>query len=378
MSIRSIWSFIVRSRVVAAALVILLGMASGSARAQGRSGAVYVLTNQTTGNSVIVYHRAPDGTLSFSGIFSTGGTGIGTGTNPVDPLGSQRAVVLSEDHHLLFAVNSGSNEISAFAVKRGHLQLLDTLSSGGTMPVSIAVHGSLVYVLNAGGEPNITGFTIDRSSNHLVLLHGSQRSLAGGSAAAPAQVSFSPDGSVLMVTEKGTQTIDTYTVDDDGYASDPMAHVSSGATPFGFDFTHRGIVVVSEAGPNALSSYELEEDGGLKLVTGSLANGQKATCWAVATDDGRFAYTANAASGTISSYGVTRDGTLSLLDPTSGVTAMGAAPTDMALSSDSRFLYVREGGTHSVGGFRVEEDGSLTPVGTVDGIPAGAQGIAAF
>ena len=375
MDIRSIRSFTVEVIGVIATLVFLLGIAPGSARAEGHSGAVYVLTNQSTGNSVIVYRRAPDGAISLSGSFSTGGKGMGTG---VDPLGSQGALVLGEAHRLLFAVNAGSNEISVFAVSGTDLQLLDKVPSGGTMPVSIAVRGRLVYVLNAGSNPNITGFFIEPRTGHLILLAGSQRSLAGGSAASPAQVSFSRDGDVLMVTEKGTQTIDTYTVNDDGLASGPAAHVSSGATPFGFVFTRGNVAIVSEAGPNALSSYEVDEDGGLELVTGSLPDGQKATCWVVATDDGRFAYASNTASGTISSYEIRRDGTLSLLNPTAAVTGNGSAPTDTALSGNSRFFYVREGGSNSVNGFRVEADGSLTPVASVNGISAGAQGIAAF
>ena len=375
MDIRSIRSFTVGVIGVIATLGFLLGIAPGSARAEGHSGAVYVLTNQSTENSVIVYRRASDGTLSLSGSFSTGGKGMGTG---VDPLGSQGALALGEAHRFLFAVNAGSNEISVFAVRGTDLQLVDKVSSGGTMPVSIAVHGRLVYVLNAGANPNITGFFMNPRTGHLILLAGSQRSLAGGSAASPAEVSFNRDGDVLMVTEKGTQTIDTYTVDDNGFASGPTAHVSSGATPFGFVFTHGDIAIVSEAGPNALSSYEVNDDGGLERVTSSLPNGQKATCWVVATEDGRFAYTANTASGTISSYEITRDGTLSLLNPTAAVTGNGTAPTDMALSSDSRFFFAREGGSNSVAGFRVEADGGLTPVGSMDGIPAGAQGIAAF
>lgn len=376
MEIRSVKSFVVRIAAVIGMLVVLLGIVSQPVQAERHSGAVYVLTNQSTGNAVIVYRRAPDGTLTMSGSFSTGGKG--TMATGADPLGSQGALVLGEGHRLLLAVNAGSNEISIFAVGDASLTLVDKVSSGGTMPVSIAVDGPLVYVLNAGGTPNITGFVIDPFTHHLVHLPGSQRGLAGGSAASPAEVSFNPDGSVLMVTEKGTQTIDTYTINDDGYASGPTAHASSGATPFGFAFTSRGIAIVSEAGPNALSSYELDEDGDLELVTGSLGDTQSATCWAVVTDDGRYAYAANAGSGTISSYEVTRHGALSLLNATAGMTGSTSAPTDMALSTDSRFLYVREGGSSSVGGVRVEDDGSLTFVGTVGGIPADTQGIAAF
>ena len=180
-----------------------------------------------------------------------------------------------------------------------------------------------------------------------------------------------------MVTEKGTQTIDTFLVDNGGFASGPISNPSSGSTPFGFQFTHRSVAIVSEAGPNALSSYRVDENGQLELITGSLPNGQAAVCWAVVTNDGRFAYTANAGSSTVSSYAVSPEGILTLLDPAAATTGAGSAPTDAALSGDSRFLYVRDGGQNVVHGFRVEADGSLTPVGTTGGIPAGSQGLAA-
>lgn len=374
MSKDQIKGLFVRSVLAIAVSATLLVVFPRAVRAGGHHGAVYVLTNQATGNAVMVYRRAHDGSLSLSGTFLTGGKGMGTGA---DPLGSQGALVLGPGGRLLFAVNAGSNEISEFAVDRGGLRLLDKEPSGGVMPVSIAVRGWVVYVLNAGGTPNVSGFAINVFNNRLRPLPGSTHNLPGGNAAAPAQVGFDRDGDVLMVTEKGTSTIDTYTVDDDGRLSSPVTTPSSGATPFGFAFAHRGIAVVSEAGPNALSSYQVHEDGSVQLLSGSIANGQKATCWAVVTEDGRYTYTANASSGTISSYDLARDGFLSLLDATAGVLPSGSAPTDMAFSRDSRFLYVRDGGHNAVTGFRVESDGSLTPVGSVTGIPAGAQGIAA-
>jgi 6-phosphogluconolactonase len=237
----------------------------------------------------------------------------------------------------------------------------------------------LVYVLNAGGTPNIAGFIIEPWTNKLVALQGSQRPLAGGSAANPAEVSFSLDGRVLMVTEKGTQTIDTYIVNWDGTVSEPISNRSSGATPFGFEFTHRSLAIVAEAGTtsNALSSYRAAENGELELITGSLENGQRGVCWALVTSDGRYAYTVNAGSGTLSSYAASPEGFLSLLNPVAISTGSGSTPTDPALSRDSTFLYVRDAGLNVVHGFRVEADGSLTLVGTAGGIPTGGQGLAA-
>ncbi|MGH8201134.1 MAG: lactonase family protein [Steroidobacteraceae bacterium] len=356
--------------------IALLGLQAGllPARAGDRGGAVYVLTNQTP-DSVMVYARAADGTLRMTGKFPTGGTGTGTGP---DPLGSQGSLVLDRWGLLLFAVNAGSNDVSVFAVRKQglDLKLMDRSKSGGTMPVSIAVHGRLVYVLNAGGAPNIQGFVIEPFGGHLVPLPGSQRLLPGGAASSAAEVAFSPDGDVLIVTEKGTNKIDTWRVNDEGYAENGMTLDSSGATPFGFAFARRDVAVISEAGPSALSSYDVDDDS-VQLLTGSLSDGQKANCWVIVTRNGRYAFTTNTGSGNISSYLLTRDGFLTLLNGVAASTGTGTAPIDMALSEDGRFLYVREAVKGMVDGFRLESDGSLTAVSSVGGVPAGAQGVAA-
>ena len=358
----------------AAAVLALLMFAPGPGLADGRSGNVYVPTNQPTGNSIMVFHRDAAGALTFVGSVDSGGVGTGTGA---DPLTSQGAVVLSRDNRLLFAVNAGSNSISVFAVSGDRLDLLDTVASGGTLPVSLTVRGNLLYVLNAGGTPNISGFTIEPRTNQLVPLAGSTQNLPGGIAATPAEVSFSPDDSVLVVTEKGTNLIDTFTLEDDGVARAGVSFPSSGSTPFGFAFGRDNVMIVSDAGSGAVSSYTVDEEGNVDLVTPALSDTQAAPCWIVVPRNGRFAYTANAGSGTISSYTVGDNGNLTLLDVAAASVAHGSAPTDMALTNNSRFLYVRNGGNGTISGFRLNADGSLAPISTVGGLPPGTQGIAA-
>jgi len=360
----------------AATVAALLMLLPQTGLAGDRTGDVYVLTNQPTGNAVMVFHRDAVGMLTFAGSFASGGTGAGTGA---DPLGSQGAVVLGEDNRLLFAVNAGSNSISVFAVSGDHLTLLDTVSSGGIEPVSVTVRHDLVYVVNAGGTPNISGFRIEPGPKILAPLSGSTQNLPGGAAAAPAEVAFNSDGSVLLVTEKGTNVIDTFTVDDDGVAQPGVSFPSNGATPFGFALGHNNVAVVSDAaggpsGTSALSSYEVGEDGNLEVITPALGDSQKAACWVVVTRNGRFAYTSNTASNTISGYTISEEGDLALMNVTA---ASGNIPLDMALSRNGRFLYARNAGNSAVTGFRVEANGSLTPVTSAAGLPAGAAGIAA-
>ncbi len=373
--LQKIW----KSRFLSAVpLVALLTICTQVGRANGNSGDVYVMTNQPSGNAVMVFHRGPRGMLSYSDTFATGGNGLGSG---VDPLGSQGALVLSEDQRLLFAVNAGSNSVSVFATRGDSLRLLNTVSSGGVMPVSVAVKHDLVYVLNAGGTPNISGFRIRVATNHLVPLPGSTRNLPGGAASGPAQVSFSPDGDVLVVTEKGTNTIDTFPMH--GWLPGPgMSFPSSGTTPFGFDFGHDGVLVVSNAsggavGQSTVSSYEVDEDGNLVVVSPALGDTQTAACWLIVPRNGRFAYTTNAGSNTISSFRIFEDGGLTLLNAVAASTGDGTTPIDMAFSGNSRYLYTSNGGDGTISGFRVGFHGRLIPVASASGVPSGAQGIAA-
>lgn len=352
-----------------------------AARADDDNGAVYVLSNQVASNAVLVFSRAANGSLSYSGTFATGGTGTGplaaAGAPFLDPLASQSSLVAHAG--LLFAVNAGSNEISLFRADGKELDLLDKVPSGGQRPVSIAVYGDYVYVLNQGSAtvaPNITGFTVDRLRDHLVPL-GSQRPVAGGIGSGPAQISFNDDGSVLVVTEKATNQIDTYRVDSHGFASEPTSFASAGSVPFGFGITYRGVVVVSDAASGAASSYHLSENGNLTSISGPVSNGgQAAPCWLVTTRDGRFAFEANAGGSTIASFSVASDGSLTLINSSAG--AIGGGLLDLTLSHDGRFLFVRDG-QGTVASFAVGANGTLTSAGSLPSgsIPFGSQGIAA-
>jgi 6-phosphogluconolactonase len=343
---------------------------AGAALGGGARGAVYTLTNSAAGNAVAVFDRAGDGTLTPAGTVPTGGVGTGAG------LGSQNALVLNEDGKLLLAVNAGSNTISAFSVeKRGLMPLGAPVPSGGTQPISLTVEHEIVYVLNAGSPENITGFRIGKTG--LTPIPGSTRPLSGAGVG-PAEVQFSPNGKLLVVTEKGTNSIDTYVVGHDGLTTGPNSQASAAATPYGFAFGGKGRLIVSDAVGGApvasgLSSYDVSKSGVLGAVTPFLGDTQTAACWVVVTKNGRFAYTTNTGSASVSSYRIGHDGSLTLQNAVAGAT--GATPTDVDLSRDGRYLYAHVSG--AISGFRVDSDGSLTPVAGATGLPAGSVGIAA-
>ena len=333
--------------------------------------AVYTLSNSASGNEVMMYTRSASGSLSLAGSYPTGGNGTGSG------LGSQGAVVLSNG--FLFAVNAGSDAVSVMNVSPAGLTLADKVSSGGTMPISLTAYNDLLYVLNAGAAENITGFRIS-GSGQLTPISSSTQPLSGAGVG-PAQVEFNPWGNVLIVTEKGTNLIDTYPVGSDGVAGAPITQASSGNTPYGFEFDKSGHLIVSDAfggGANAgaMSSYNVSP-AGIDVITGPVANLQTAPCWVVVTKNGKFTYTSNTVTNNISGYKIARDGSITLFND-GGITAStGAGPIDMAVSNDSQYLYSLNSGDQTISVFRINNGhGSLSPVQTVSGLTMGGAGLA--
>ena len=355
-------------RSLMSAIVALLAIAAPAGAADD-PGAVYALSNSVSGNAVLVYDRSSDGALSYAGSYATGGAGSGGG------LGSQGAVTLSGDGRTLLAVNAGSNSVSSFAVKSDGLELRDVESSAGGRPTSVAEHHGLVYVLNAGLPNSIAGFRLD-SKGELTPIAGSVRPLAAAQTT-PSQIAIAPAGDALVVTERATNSIMTWSLDKDGVPAGANVFASGGAGPFGFAFGHRGTFVVSDAaGASGASSYRLDGSE-VQTISPLIPSMRTAACWAVVTKDGRFAYVTNGGTGDITGLGIDQDGSISLLDP-SGVTAtVGGAAVDAALSNDSRFLYVRNGALAKIDAFRIGDDGSLTWAGVVTGLPASAAGLAA-
>jgi 6-phosphogluconolactonase (cycloisomerase 2 family) len=335
--------------------------------------AVYVQTNDAAENEIVAFSRAEDGTLAPMGRYSTGGRGTGEPHLP-----SQSSVVLSEDGRWLLVVNAGSDEFSLFAVEPDRLRLADRVGSGGSTPTSTAVNGALVYVLN-NSSASISGFRL--VDGELTALADSTRSLSRDDAD-PAQISFTADGGTLIATERGTNAISSYVIDEAGLAEGPTTIKSSGLTPYGFGFAN-GWMIVTEAfggaiGAAATSSYAMTGAGELALVSGSVGDTRSEVCWAAVTNDGRFVFVTNFGDGTVSSYEISRDGSLTLRDPVAGSTRQGEKGVrDEALTGDGRYLYAIDADAQKLFGWSVGPTGELTPVGQFDGVPATVAGLAA-
>jgi 6-phosphogluconolactonase (cycloisomerase 2 family) len=362
---------------VAPAVAGAEGVHGGQSFRDGADHVVFVQTDNPTGNQVVAYDRADNGRLALANTYNTGGLGGVLNGSAVDHLASQGSLAYDQQDALLYAVNAGSNTVSVFSVRDDELDLRQVVGSGGTFPVSVAVHGNLVYVLNAENGGSVQGYIA--FLGHLFPLPGSNRTLGlviptdtTQFTNTPGQVAFSPDGSKLIVTTKlNLSDIDVFGVGPFGILSaSPVVNSEPGTGPFGVSFDRAGNLVVANAANNSLSTFTLGHNGTVSLID-SVATGQAATCWV--TPAGGFFYASNAGSATLSGFGDS-SGNLTLLSPP---TSTGPGTVDG--SAVGQFLYVQTGGNGIVDEFQVSPSGSLAGIGfvTVPGA-AGGEGIVAF
>ena len=350
-----------------------------------RGGLVYVMTNDSNANEILVFARDRRGRLLAvpGAAVRTGGSG-GSINAPFDPLGSQNSLVHDDRLGLLFAVNAGDNSVSAFETERtARPRRTTVVASGGLIPVSLAVSDNRLYVLNAGGRGAVTTFAIGLDGQ-LTPLGTLDLGLSNGTSLpfnhnlAPGQVGVDALARRLIVVNAGGQELLVADLNDEGIPVGPLTSTPTpGPLPFTFDISRHGSILVAEAS-GSVSAFDPPAGAVPLTVTASaISTGQAASCWIVAHDNG-FAFVSNTLSNAISLYRFTRTGRLELVNGVAAKT--GGAPTDITLAAEGRFLYSLNAGTGDITGFAIDPDnGHLTLVETQRGLPAnlGIQGIAA-
>ena len=349
---------------------------------------VYTSSNEVDGNRVIAFDADKrSGQLVEIGSFDTRGTGTGA------PIGNQAALATDASDRWMFVTNAGDGSVTSFRLQTEGLEFVNRQSSRGNSAISVAVFGTLVYVLNEGSGvendvprlryDNISGFRFD-AVGRLRFISGSTRIIDRTQLTAPAQIGFNKSGTVLLITEKATNTITTYVVDKDGLAAhSPLKRPSAVPTPFGFEFGDRDYVFITEANGGAqgvTASYRVNRTTGEVSSLVDRIDQGNATCWTVLSSDETIGYSVNTGSGSVSPYGINFDGTLEPFfsnNPGREI-ATGDAPRDAILTQNNQFLYVLNNGSGEIDGFRVRRNGSITgrdihPVS----VPASVTGILA-
>jgi 6-phosphogluconolactonase (cycloisomerase 2 family) len=345
----------------------------------GGHHAVFVQTDNRAGNQVVAYRRGEDGQLTQEAVYDTGGLGGALIGSVADHLASQGSLTYDPEHALLYAVNAGSDTVTVFAVNGDRLTRRQVVPSGGPFPVSVAVRGDTVFVLNALDGGSVQGYTVHdgrldmRSDWHRDL--GLDPHAVPQFTNTPGQVGFTGDGTRLVVTTKANgNAVDVFDLAPDGTpATAPTVTTLPGAVPFAFvpDGPHG--LFLTEAGANALAAVQIHRDGTAREKAVA-ATGQVAACWI--TRIGDLLYVSNAGSASLTGFRATDHGrTLTNL----GNTSTDPGTTDTAATHDGRYLYAQTGVNGIVDEFAVQHDGSLTPVGSVT-VPGaiGGEGIVAF
>ncbi len=372
--------------VSAGVLVLGLGfIAVGTAGAStprtfnqwGHRQALFVETDASSGNSVLSYRQATDGTISYAGTYATGGLGATSAGASADPLASQGGLALANDGANLIATNPGSDTVTVFSVDGTHLNVEQQLPSGGLFPDSIATSGRLVSVLNAGGAGAVAEF--EWFNGRLVPLAGQVRSLGLSNTTPPefhhgaGEVAYTPDGQHLIVTTKlSTNAYDVFSVGANGaLGSAPVVTTSVNALPFSFTFDAAGNVVGAEASNSSVTTYRVNANGSLTSL-GTVSDGAAALCW-ISGANGVF-YGSNAGSATISSFTENAGGAPLLVSATAATAHAGT--TDSVVSPDGKFFYVESGGAGTIDAFAIGANGALTQIETIFNVPVASEGLA--
>lgn len=357
---------------------------SGCSKTPGEVGAVFALTNAAGNNEVVAFSRAQSGALTQTGLFATGGSGIGVDFD------TQGGLQLSNDKRFLYAVSPGSDILTVFSVDGSCLEKIQEIYAGD-QPLSITLHADsgFAYVLDGSvASTGIFGFKLSDDGTLAPLTN--ETIPTSTPIGVPGVITFSPDGKSIVVTNKVGSTLDFYSVDSDGNAELTATTNSSGIRPFAATFRKDGILFVVESGlpvteNAAVSSYSVDTaSGAMTPITNSEKNQQTDGCWILlAGEDQKYAYTANFASGTVSSFNVAENGSVTLIDGAAGFSGNMSEPVDLAMSEDGKVLYNLLRGTGALHAWTINEDGSLGSIGQYGegtGLPAanGASGLAAF
>lgn len=409
-----------------------------------RQGAVFFGSNAESGNIVTAFARNSDGSLTKVGAYSTGGTGSGSFEENANGMlvGDNNGAIDPQHPNIapkfVFVTNAGSSTISVFRIEKNSLKLVDQVSSGGQKPISIAVRDGIMYVLNSGefenrlfiynglqpigttencttGQlPSITGFRVD-PQGHLTEIAGSTRLLSNIAYSGCAQVSITPDGTGVIVSQRDAGkpatgfakgNFEIFPLRTDGTTADPKPAIPSGNGPFGFTWADDHTLIATEQNGGFVNTLGGETssyswDGATASLTGNGPTSKTHTtdpCWIAVTGKSssgpQVAYVSGF-EGTLSSFAVGADGRLTELHPQAtapdGTTiAQGGLPegnTDLFLSRDSKFLYVDNSEDGSVYAFRTVPNGSLLLIkkyhvydvpSVFDGGQFNQSGIAAF
>jgi 6-phosphogluconolactonase (cycloisomerase 2 family) len=320
-------------------------------------------------NTVSAFSVSPSGALTLlpGSPFLTGGIGTANGYY------ASNRIAISAGDNFLFASNAGSNDVSVFRINRltGALSLVEgspfaTGGSGelGGIALSPTPDGRFLMAGNSDSS-NVTVFAISRGGA-LSPIEGSPFPAQSP----PDGIKVSPNGKFLAVAEFNANQIEMFGISPNGSlaslgAYPGVAVAGGGIAGVDIDCYPRLLYdAEGSAGDTIVEGYSVSNKGALTPVPGSPFEpgvGQNSNVVLLGYSRGqKTLYVSNQSSETITAFGVSFNGSLSLLAPPF---AMNRAdqPSGMATSRDGRLLYAANRNS-MISVFSVGEGGMLTEV----------------
>ena len=405
----------VGARTVATAMLTLAAIAAtpGSGVASGTTrNVVYVESNNPKGNAILAYTRHADGRLTAmaGSPFATGGAGVGPSTS-LGPYDSDSEIITNPDHTLLFAVNGGSDSIAVFQIAAsGALTPVagSPFASGGSNPVSLALAGNVLCVVNKDEDPNHPGRALPNYTSLRVSPHGqlspiARSTLYDDNGSDPSQILLSPISTVGFGADFLGGAVRSFLLEPTGRLQArailpppafEFADSGAPALPLGLAVhPTRPLLYVGFVTINRIGIYRYDALGGLHYLR-SVPDSGKGVCWILLNKAATRMYVSNTVDPSVSVYDLTAD-------PTEPVeiqkvflnSAPGSNPGgyQIALDPTDRFLHVisqqfsstSTPAANALHIFQVAGDGTVTEVPsspTVLPVPSMTrpQGVVAF
>jgi 6-phosphogluconolactonase len=304
----------------------------------------YLLATDAQLNNVVVFNLRSDGTIGSS----AGGPFL-AGAAP-------SSAALNTTHGLVYVANSGSNSISSFVVNDdGSLtKVASDINSGGIKPVSIGISngGGFLAVLNEQSF-NVQVFSIDAQTGAL----DPWASDATAAGEPPVSMTVDPLGTFLYVTTETTVQLFDFDADtgdisfvDTVLTFDPQTITSP---PL---FSSDGLFLYVAGSEGGIYGFSIFDDGTVDQLDNFPVAAGTTVANIIIDSSGTLMY-ATDSTGAVYGFGIAPvTGALTSL-PNSPYAASAGAGV-MAFDPTENFLHVAQSGT--INSYSIAQNGSLT------------------
>ncbi|KZV60168.1 hypothetical protein PENSPDRAFT_644501 [Peniophora sp. CONT] len=366
---------------------------STSQNSSASKGAVYMITNEPSGNFVVAADINADGSLTLATAMATGGAGQHGNAEGPDPLFGQGAVKANANASMLATVNAGSNTISLFSIDPKNPTSLKAvgqpISSGGEFPQSVAFNaaGDMLCTLNGGALDGVQCFSVNGTAG-LTPMANTRRNIninqttpATGPAGTASHLIFSEDQKTVFAAVKGnpdanfTGFLAAWDIQEDGSLSEDFTKITlpdGGALPFAISNIagSNGSLFVADAGVGA-DVFDLKKGVNNASKSNATATipveGQGAVCWTAFSSKISSFFVSDIKTSLITEIAVDPS-TLNSTVIKQYKTQDGAGTIDLetATVNDKDFLYVNMANATSIAVFALPAQGQAKMTQTLD------------